>query len=94
MVFIRRLRWNEWNIAHIVRHNVTPTEVEELCLRNYAERKSRQNSIVLVGSTTAGRFLKVVLVHDGDDVYYPLTAHPASRQERRWYASEKGEQAA
>jgi hypothetical protein len=31
MIFIRRLVWDSWNVAHIARHEVTPDEVEEVC---------------------------------------------------------------
>jgi hypothetical protein len=29
MLFVRRLIWDTWNIAHIARHDVIPEEVEE-----------------------------------------------------------------
>lgn len=87
MLFVRRLIWDVWNVAHIARHNVIPEEVEEACgsvpvvLKTYADR------LLVVGPTAAGRMLSVVLDPEGrtNGVYYVVTARPASRKERRIY---------
>lgn len=91
MLHVRRLVWDSWNISHIARHNVTPEEVEEVChgpfvtLAGYAER------ILVLGPTSAGRMLVVVLEPVDPGVYYAVTARPASRKERRYYlAQEEG----
>ncbi len=46
--------------------------------------------IYLIGLTRAGRTLAVVLDPEEDAVYYPVTARPASRRERRIYRQEQG----
>ena len=84
-----RLRWYAWNAAHIARHQVTPTEVIELCQGNHLERAAYAARIMPIGPTQAGRMLSVVLDPEGDDVYYVVTARPASRRERRVYGSQK-----
>jgi hypothetical protein len=31
MPVIQKLIWDEWNISHIARHDVSPEEVEQVC---------------------------------------------------------------
>ena len=38
-----------------------------------------------IGPTEAGRMLAVILAPQGGDLYYTVTARPASRKERRRY---------
>ena len=45
--------------------------------------------MLVIGPTSAGRMLTVVIDPEGDGVYYPVTARPASRRERAVYAREK-----
>jgi uncharacterized DUF497 family protein len=90
MVFIRRLLWDAWNVAHIARHQVTPEEVEEVCHGDPVVRAGYRGRIVLIGPTGRGRILSVILAPLGRGVYYPVTAFPASRRMRRSYHPEKG----
>ena len=61
MIVIRRLIWNSWNIAHIARHDVTPDEVEDVCHGNYITSQTYQGRIRVVGPTSTGRMLAVIL---------------------------------
>jgi uncharacterized DUF497 family protein len=90
MLFIRRLIWDSWNVTHIARHRVTPEEVEEVCYGDPVFRESYKNRIIAIGPTRSGRMVFVALDPEGQDVYYPVTARPASRKERRRYQEEKG----
>lgn len=90
MTFVRRLIWDAWNVAHIGRHEVTPEEVEEVCHGEPLARLSYRNRIILIGPTDAGRMVAVVLEPVGRSGYYPVTARPASRKERRLYYQERG----
>ena len=90
MLHIRRLVWDPGNIAHIARHDVTVDEVEEVGHGDPVALRSYLTRIVLIGPTQAGRMLAVVLEPEGEDVYYPVTARPASRKERRYYQGQKG----
>jgi uncharacterized DUF497 family protein len=86
MVFVRRLVWNERNIAHIARHEVTADEVEEVCHGDFVALESYQGRLLLLGPTATGRMLGVVLEPQSEaGVYFPVTARPASRRERRYY---------
>ena len=92
MIDVRRLVWDEWNVAHIARHDVIPDEVEEACHRgdSYTD-EGKKGRIRLIGTTASGRVIAAILdLDDEEGVYYPVTARSASRQERRLYQERKG----
>lgn len=90
MASLRRLIWDTWNVPHIARHQVTPEEVEQVCQGDPVELQSYAGRLLLIGPTEAGKMLAVVLSPLGRGVYYPVTARPASRKERRYYREQKG----
>lgn len=86
MLLVKKLVWDSWNVDHIARHDVTQNEVEEICHGVFITRQAGKDRVMLVGSTTKGRMLAVVLgPRWNEDAYYPVTARPASRKERRLY---------
>ncbi len=88
MTYVRRLIWDTWNVAHIARHAVSPEEVEQVCQGNPVFERGYAGRLRLVGPTRTGRMLGVILAPRGRGVFYPVTARPASRQERRRYGEE------
>jgi len=89
MPAVRRLIWDTWNIAHIARHNVTPDEVEEVCHGRPVTSSTYKGRIRVVGPTRSGRMLTVILAPTTrTGVYYPITARPADRKERRGYSQQ------
>lgn len=93
MIFVRPpyLGCLEW--AHIARHGIIPDEVEEACHGDPYTDEGKKGRIRLVGPTRSGRMLAVILdPEEGEGVYYPVTARPASRQERRLHRGQKGVQ--
>ena len=90
MIVVRRLIWNAFNAPHVAQHHITPEEVEQACHGNHMVREGYDNRLMLVGPTDTGRVLAVILAPRGNDVYYPVTAYPASRKLRRIYEAEKG----
>lgn len=91
MVKIKKLVWDEWNIKHISRHDVIPNEVEEVCQGDPVFRSSYKGRKLVIGPTKSGRMVTVALDPEPDlvDIYYPVTAHPASKKERRRYKETK-----
>ena len=87
-MLIDRLMWDPQNVNHIARHKVTLQEVEEVCAGQLVTRRSYANRLLVVGPTTEGRILLVVLEPVSDKVYYVVTVRPASRRERRWRKEE------
>ena len=90
MLSIRRLIWDTWNVAHIARHHVSPDEVEEVCHGQSVTSETYKGRIRVVGLSQSGRMLTVILAptHEAG-VYYPITARPADRKERRNYREER-----
>lgn len=76
------LVWDEWNIEHIAKHNVTRVEVEETFARTVRAKKSYKGRLLVFGKTKGKRFLAVALEKE-ERGYYVLSARNASRKERR-----------
>ena len=91
MPFVRRLIWDTWNIAHIAHHDVIPDEVEEVCHGHPVTSQTYNGRIRVLGPTHARRMLTVILAPtDQQGIYYPITARPADRKERRHYEQQQG----
>ncbi len=94
MVYLRRLVWDDWNLDHIARHGMTQDDVEAVCHDDpIVYRESYKDRLVLLGTTPEGRVLAVVLgpvPNAPEGTYYPFTARPADRSERRDYHHLKG----
>lgn len=90
MTYIRRLIWDDWNVAHIARHEVVPEEVEEVCHAKPVTSESYKGRLRVVGPTQRARMLTVILAPQGDEgIYYPVTARPADRKERTNYRQQR-----
>jgi len=89
MVRIDRLRWDPNNVGHIFRHGVRTNEVQEVVDGDSITRPGQRGRVLLTGPAVAGRMVTVVLEPEGGGVFYPVTARPASRKERREYQTEK-----
>lgn len=90
MVRIKKLVWDEWNIAHIARHDVIPDEVEQVCHGEYVVQLGKKGRSLIFGSTKSLRIITIVIDPLGNGAYYPVTARPASQKERLIYKQEKG----
>ncbi|MCB9438398.1 MAG: hypothetical protein H6673_15590 [Anaerolineales bacterium] len=90
MLHILQLIWDDWNVEHIAQHDITPQEVEEVCASEHIMLETYGYRVMIVGLTTAQRFVSVVLAPKEHGVYYPVTARPSSRRERQYYSEQKG----
>ena len=70
---------------HIVRHQVSVAEVEEVIFGVPFIRKARQGRYHIIGQTEAGRYLTVFVAPRGRGVYGLVTARDADDAERRAY---------
>jgi len=86
---IRSFDWDNRNIEHIARHNVTPDEAEEVFL-GALFRKGREGKLLVYGVTDSGRFLLVVAALKPGGVIRVVTARDMTQSERRYYLREKG----
>jgi uncharacterized DUF497 family protein len=83
MIYVQELLWNDWNIEHIARHNVSPHEVEEVCYFNPFVTRARNKTLRSIGQTYSGRFLVIFLAPRGKGSYFVVTAREATEAERR-----------
>ena len=84
------LIWDEWNIEHIARHGVTRDEAMEVCSNGFIVLRSYAGRFIIVGQSTDGRALSIVVEPEDEWKYYVVTARSASRKERRIYREETG----
>lgn len=82
MMHVRRLTWDPGIVAHIARHNVAPDEVEQVCHGDPLVEQGYAGRLRLIGPTADGRVLAVILEPRVGGTYRPVTARPASREER------------
>ena len=85
ILFVYEFRWNEWNIDHVAKHGIHPTQAEYVVnhpFRGYPE--ARRNKKYLVrGQDFAGFYLQVIFVFDEPGVVYVIHARPLNEQEKR-----------
>lgn len=82
----RSVRWTEWSESHVAAHNVAAHEVEEVLFdppRWIAP--GRDGTTLVFGTTEAGRHLLVVVVNEGDDCAFIVTARDMNRAEKRTF---------
>ncbi len=88
--FVKKLIWDDWNIAHIAKHKINPAEVEEVLKNDPVKRKGHEDRLFMIGKTNTVRMLAVILDRtDEEDVYYPRTSYEASQTSIRDYNEEK-----
>jgi uncharacterized protein len=77
------IRWTEEAEAHIARHGVTLSEVEQATERPFWTYAGRDGTTVLLGATHNGRHLVIVLADALDGRCYVATARDMTPAERR-----------
>jgi uncharacterized DUF497 family protein len=86
---IEGFEWDAANVGHILRHNVTPVEVEEVEGRPYAIIPAKaiegENRWKLFGKTASGRYLVVVFTVRRR-LFRAVTAYEMNATDRRNYA--------
>lgn len=86
---IEQLVWDEWNVKHIKKHNVTQKEIEEAVTSVITHKKGYSERILLIGRTGT-RIVSVVVKKERTGYYYIVTARDADKKERRLvYEKEK-----
>lgn len=80
---IKELVWDDWNVEHIKKHEVSVFEVEEVCYQPINSFKSYQNRLIILGKTKNNRLLTLVLIKKDKGIYYLITARDMSRKERK-----------
>lgn len=86
--------WDEGNERELARHHVTAEEVEQVFLTDHPlwarNRRGRSGEWLMVGVTTGGRLLTVVIrMKDDGDTLRAITGWDSATGERTQYLSKR-----
>jgi len=81
---IDEFEWDDWNLVHIQKHDVTPEEVEQIPGVDATYQTSYRNRIMMIGPTLSGRMLTVIIGASPSvpGRWYVFSARTAHRKER------------
>ena len=83
---IREFEWNDRNIGHIVRHNISPDEVEDVAFDDEPWiRKGRRGTRYMLGYTIGGRYLFIVYSLENKGIARVITAMDMDEKTRKLY---------
>lgn len=82
---IKYLVWDNENIKHILRHNVTQKEVEEVCKGRFWFRKGKDKRCIFFGQTFSGRYIFLVMRDLAKGNFRPVTARDMTEREKKSY---------
>ncbi len=83
---ILEFEWDDSNIEHIARHEVTPGDVEDVAFDDDPwVRKGRKGTRYMLGYTIGGRYLFVVYVPKGKGIARVITAMDMDDKTRKLY---------
>lgn len=83
MIVINELVWDEYNLNHIQKHNVSQLEIVEASQQIDSVLQGKKNRLVVVGKTNKKRVITFILDKKEENKYYLVTARDVSRVERR-----------
>lgn len=81
-IIVKKLIWDEWNIEHIKKHNVSQNEVEEIAGKIIAHKKAKKGRYLIIGRVGL-RILSVAINRKEVGSYYPVTARDSDKKERK-----------
>lgn len=85
---LSEFEWDDKNIEHILRHNVSPDEVEEAAFDDDPWiRKGRKGTRYLLGYTIAGRYLFIVYILKGKGIAKVITSFDMDTKTKKLYKS-------
>ena len=83
---ITEFEWDENNIEHIARHNVSPDEIEDVAFNDEPWiKKGREGTRYMLGYTVAGRYLFAVYVLKSKGIARVITAMDMDEKTRKLY---------
>ena len=74
---------------HIDRHRVTVAEVNEVVFGSPVWRRTREGRYLLLGQTTGGRYLAIVVAPRKPGVFGLVTARDATEADRRFVRAQR-----
>ncbi len=83
---ISEFEWDDNNIEHIARHQVSPDEVEDVAFDDEPWiRRGKKETRYMLGFTIGGRYLFVVYVLKGKGIARVITAMDMDDKTRKLY---------
>ncbi len=83
---ITEFEWDDSNIAHILRHNVSPDEVEDVAFDDEPWIKNgRKGTRYMLGYTAAGRYLFTVYVIKSKGIGRVITSMDMDKKTKKVY---------
>lgn len=79
---IKELVWDEYNVEHIKKHNVTVAQAEEVVKSFIVHKAGKKGRYIAIGRS-GKRLISVIVNRKKTGVYYPVTARDAAKEERR-----------
>lgn len=79
---VKKLIWQEWNIKHIGKHNVSVKEVEISIINFIAHKHGYKGRYILIGRS-GRRIISVIVKREKANTYLVITARDADKKERR-----------
>lgn len=89
VIIVKRFVWNRQNLSHLIKHNVTVEEVEEVFSRYHYIEKTKYRRLLAIGETNDGRVLEIPFVGRGKGHLFVFTAYDARIRKRHHYMSAK-----
>ena len=87
---ISEFEWDDNNIEHIARHQVSPDEVEDVAFDDEPWiRRGKKRTRYMLGFTIGGRYLFVVYVLKGKGIARVITAMDMDGKTRKLYKSRR-----
>lgn len=88
-IVIKRLIFDQYNLAHIKKHRVTQEEALEVGRSFFYHRKTHTGRYLAIGRMGT-RIITLIIKRETPGKYYLITARDSSKKERkRLYAKEK-----
>jgi uncharacterized DUF497 family protein len=84
-VVISAFDWDDENVLHIERHELTPDEVEEVFAGDHRVRRAREKRYIALGRTFDGRFAFEVFRRLPGSIIRVITARDMDDSERRLF---------
>jgi uncharacterized DUF497 family protein len=83
---ITEFEWDDSNIEHILRHNVSPDEVENVAFDDEPWiKKGRRGTRYMLGYTAAGRYLFIVYAIKSKGIARVITSMDMDEKTRKLY---------
>lgn len=90
-VVVEQLIWDDWNIAQIARHNVSPQLVENsLSDAHVVFLRAKHGRVMVLGRAGSRLITTVLNEQETKGIFYVVTARDMAKKERTFYRSQKG----